>query len=139
VPLWPDIQGNGARRAQLTSAPGSRPTARSGDAKDKKSAPKRAPPGQSPRGKVALAQTFSRPHFRASARISAAIRATVAFPVPTSRAGLLIPAPAFREGRTAASRSADSRGRPKAFPLLVPFARALARYPPVRLSPARSR
>ena len=76
------------------------------------------------------AETHSRANpqllaFRASARISTAIRATVAFPVQTSRAVFLIPAPDSREARTAASRSADSLGRPKAFPLLVPFARAL--------------
>jgi hypothetical protein len=37
-----------------------------------------------------------------------------------------MPVPAASAARTAASRSADSLGRPKAFPLLVPFARALA-------------
>ena len=77
------------------------------------------------------AETHSRANpqllaFRAPARISIAIRATVAFPEPTSRAVFLIPDPDSREARTAASRSADSLGRPKAFPLLVPFARALA-------------
>ena len=59
-------------------------------------------------------------------RISKAIRATVAFPVPTSRAVLRMPVPAARETRTAASRSAESFGRPKARPLRVPFWRALA-------------
>src|ERR1700736_1348449 len=52
------------------------------------------------------------------------MRATVALPVPTSRAVRRMPVPASRKARTAASRSADSLGRPKALPLLVPFARA---------------
>ena len=40
--------------------------------------------------------------------ISAAIRATVAFPVPTGRAVFLMRVPAAREARTAASRSAGA-------------------------------
>jgi len=42
--------------------------------------------------------------------ISAAIRATVAFPVPTGRAAFPMRVPARREARTAASRSADRFG-----------------------------
>jgi hypothetical protein len=39
--------------------------------------------------------------------MSAAIRATVALPVPTSRAVFRMPLPAAREARTAASRFCD--------------------------------
>ena len=53
------------------------------------------------------------PVFRASARISAAIRATVAFPVPTSRAGFLISAPAFKEDGTDPLAPPTALGRPK--------------------------
>jgi len=60
------------------------------------------------------------------ARISAAILATVALPVPFKRAVFLMPFPAAREARTASSRSGDIFGRPNAFPLLVPAVRALA-------------
>src|SRR5437762_4910921 len=50
-----------------------------------------------------------------------------------------MPVPVASAACTAASRSADSLGRPKAFPLLVPFARALAMPPCGRLGePAAS-
>ena len=60
------------------------------------------------------------------ARISAAILATVALPVPFKRAVFRMPVPAASEARTASSRSGDIFGRPNAFPLLVPAVRALA-------------
>jgi hypothetical protein len=79
----------------------------------------RRAPRRAPRPIKVPAETCSRaniqpPAFGAAVRISAAIRGTVAFPVPTSRAVFLVPAPAFKDARTAASRSAETLGRPKA-------------------------
>ena len=66
---------------------------------------------------VVLQTAFSRARFlvrkpRRPSCISAAIRATVVLPVPTSRAVRRVPVPASREARAAASRSADSLGHP---------------------------
>jgi hypothetical protein len=84
---------------------------------NEKSAPKGAPISSKPKNR----------EIGHGARISAAILATVALPVPSNRAVFRMPAPAAREARTASSRSALIFGLPNAFPLLVPsrFARAM--------------